>query len=265
MADLIEKFFEKDLAEAERQALREELLSKDGAAEKFVEKAEASYKEFGLPEPRWTGPDVFRQSAEPGLTQWLWLFVLLAGAIGVSMWWYFAKGNPTNENSLSSFGSEQAAPIVSLSPKPVKKKHVPVASQPITVAQMLPVTKLKANVEAPLTIQPSLPVQVQTTSTLPLLVSPKFTPVNVDQNPNKPFSSLSVVLHRSTPGFLNVRLLDSAGRELVPLYRGNLPPGTWAFEWNGLLKDGRLAPPGKYGIEVRAGSWAQVKEVLIPK
>src|SRR5260221_14641205 len=97
MADLIEKFFKEDLTEAERKLLGEELLSKDGAAEKFVEKAEEAYKGFGLPEPQWTGPEVFRHAVQPGLGKWLWVCALLVGAVGASTWWYFAKSNPTGK------------------------------------------------------------------------------------------------------------------------------------------------------------------------
>ncbi|HEY5039646.1 MAG TPA: FlgD immunoglobulin-like domain containing protein [bacterium] len=270
MADLIEKYFKEDLAEAEQEALSMELESSDGAAEKFMEKAEEAYRRFGLPEPHWTGPDAFPYAAKPGFGKWFWFGVLLVGALGASTWWYFAKHSLTNQALVSPLGSEQvspikSAPIVFTPPKLVIKKHISAASQPITIAQLVSAVKPKANVEAPQTALPSLPVLPQTTAMLPLPYTPKFTPVNVDQNPKKTFSRLSVSLHLLSPGSLVVRVLDSVGTEVMPIFNGTLQAGTWAFVWNGLLKDGRLAPPGKYRIEVRSGSWSQIKEILIQK
>jgi len=269
MVDLVEKFFKEDLAEVEKKALGEALLSSEETAQRFGEKAEEAYRRFGLPEPQWNGPDTLRPTGKYGLGKWL-LFGVLLAAVGGSTWRYLAQNNPTDEITAPTVTSHQPSLVkakrVSKPLKPAAQKPIPVEKQTLTLAQALPVSKPKTSAEAPLSTFPSLPANASSnTIPLPSLFGPKSTPVNLDQNPNRPFSSLSVVLRRSTPGFLVVRVLDAHGAELVPLYSGNLPAGSWAFEWNGLLRDGRLAPPGRYRIEVRAGSWAQTKEVLIQK
>ena len=97
------------------------------------------------------------------------------------------------------------------------------------------------------------------------IYSPQGTPVNVDQNPAHPFSSLSVSLRLVTGRTLSVEVLNAAGNEILPLFKGTLPEGNWAFEWNGLLPNGLLAPPGRYRIQVQSGSYSQTKDVLIQK
>ena len=77
------------------------------------------------------------------------------------------------------------------------------------------------------------------------------------------YSSLSVIVHQSNPGPLSVRVLDTRGIEITPLYNGNLAAGHWVFEWNGQLADGEHAQPGFYLIEVRVGDFVQRKRVQI--
>jgi hypothetical protein len=263
MADLIEKYFKEDLTAAERQALRQELLSSDTASERFGERAEEAYLALGLPAPQWSGPDRFRPTSSYHLWKWLgfgMLFIGIAGAMGWVMW----KANNAPQAILSA-PSLEMTPVSLRHLKPRPKTKIPLSGETLRVTRVEPL-RLQPGL-APATIMVSKPVTVSTAPTPPAMaqVNPKFTPVNVDQSPDTSFSSLSVVLRRPTSGFLTVRVLDASGAEVMPLYGGNLPAGSWGFTWDGLLRNGLLAPPGKYRIEVRAGSWVQVKEVLVQK
>ena len=51
MSDLIDKFFQADLTEAEENLLSERLLGSEGDADRFAALAEAKYRSYGLPEP----------------------------------------------------------------------------------------------------------------------------------------------------------------------------------------------------------------------
>jgi hypothetical protein len=156
--------------------------------------------------------------------------------------------------------------VISNNSSQQKKNPIPALNSPLTVAQAVPQNQGKAETTqetSPLPTTQAITPKALAPALPPLI--PKFTPVNVDKNPNQPFSSLAVQLHLSSSRALTVRVLDGQGNELVLLFNGTLPVGTWAFEWNGLLTDGRLAPPGMYKIEVRAGSWVQTKDVLIQK
>lgn len=257
MSDLIEKFFKEDLSEAEKTALDQELASSPEAAQRFGELAEQAYNRFGLPEPKWAGPEELKKISKSNPNAWLWPFGLLFALFGLYCWFYFQKANTVSETTDKSIGSTADGPaaenLVNSEHKPHRVTVKAVTSQqPIIVAQVIP------------TRMPSQSVINYSTLSLPP-VTPKFTPVNVDQNPNHPFSALAVQLHLTSVRSLAVRVLDANGNELVPLFNGSLNTGNWSFEWNGLLKNGQLASPGKYKIEVRAGSYVQTKEVLIQK
>jgi hypothetical protein len=272
MSDLVEKYFSEDLTEAERKTLGQELLSSEEAAGKFIEKAGDAYRRFGLPEPHWIGPEELKHISKPGLWRHLWFWILILGSVGITVYWYRGHNSFTAKYTQPTSKPKQAPilkPTTSVSVPAIKKevKQKPLISRALTVTQTGPLQQQrKIDVPTEIPALPELPSNPWDTSALPLTgISPKFTPVNVDKNPNLAPSSLSVLVNRTTPGFLTVRVLDNQGVEVLPLYRGDLPAGSWAFEWNGLLKDGRLAAPGLYKIEVRAGSWVQIKEVMIQK
>lgn len=257
MSDLIEKFFKEDFSETEKAALDKELASSTEAAKRFGELAEQAYNRFGLPEPKWTGPEELKKITKSNPNAWLWPFGLLVALFGLYCWFYFQRANSVVETAVKPVDSAIKSSVVEnpiFSNKRPKKVFVKAAppQQPIVVAQAPP-TKIPAwsGYKYP---TPSSPA-----------VTPKFTPVNMDQNPSRPFSALAVQLHLTSMRSLAVRVLDANGNELVPLFNGSLNAGNWSFEWNGLLKDGQIASPGKYKIEVRAGSYVQVKEVMIQK
>jgi flagellar hook assembly protein FlgD len=62
-----------------------------------------------------------------------------------------------------------------------------------------------------------------------------------------------------------VRILDSTGHEVRALFAGPVQPGEWIFQWDGLLPDGKPAPPGDYQIDVQSGSRHAAKKVQVKK
>src|SRR5258708_34686843 len=119
MPDLIEKYFKEDLTEAERQALRKELLTSDNAAESFGERAEEVYRALGLPEPRWTGPDRFRPAPSSDRWKWLGLGIIFAGIFG-TMGWFLWKGIEAPRMVVSEPRLD-ITPVLSHHLKPVRK------------------------------------------------------------------------------------------------------------------------------------------------
>ncbi|HVZ80702.1 MAG TPA: FlgD immunoglobulin-like domain containing protein [bacterium] len=88
-------------------------------------------------------------------------------------------------------------------------------------------------------------------------------PINLDQDPKAHYSGVSVQVHLTHPGPLQVKVFDTRGVEVTPLYSGSLGTGHWVFEWDGRLANGELAAPGFYQIEVRVGSFSQRKSIQI--
>jgi len=263
MADLIEKFFQEDLTGAEEKALGEELLSSEETALRLGEKAEAAYKSLGLPEPIWpgSGPSI-PYATKPFSRFWMWFCVLLAGMIGVSAWWCFSHKSPkpvslASSNTISSKPSSTTVLPHLIKPKQPRVESRQDLNRPLTMAAVPATTGKK-----PVLGTKELPVvELPPVVSTPLNAFPP--PLNLDQNPNQAYSSLSVVIRRSTPGFLTVRVLNAQGEEVVLIYRGDLAAGNWVFEWNGRLVDGRTAPPGDYQIQVQSDSFDQKKPIQI--
>jgi hypothetical protein len=246
MADLIEKFFRKDLTEAEEEALEKELSSSDEAVQKLALKAEETYRSFGLPEPHWTGSEELKRTPKLDYGPWVLLALFLSLLVGLAVWGLLRNSSP--QAGLTPVKTPVPTQVV----KQVQKTTLPIQNHNLKMATTHTIpTQSELGHDTPVPSLPSL--------------APMTTPVNMDQNPDQTFSGHFIQLHLSSPQSVVVSVLDGQGNELLPLFNGTLPTGTWAFEWNGLLKDGHLAPPGKYKIEVRAGSWSQTKDLLIPK
>jgi hypothetical protein len=255
MPDLIDKFFQEDLTDAERTILGEQLSTSDEAARKFGEKAEEAYQAFGLPEPHWNGPDELNRHHPSGSMTWVWLGLLTVLLFGVLVWRFMIslKSEETPLTTPQENTSLSTTPEIANSPSAQKKKSIHTSNRALPANQ--------AN--GPNTLPPTQVITTAPASLPPYL--PRFTPVNVDRNPNHAFSTLSISLRLVTPRTVSVQVLNADGVAILPLFNGTLPAGDWAFEWNGLLKDGRLAPPGRYRILVQSGSWSQAKDVLIQK
>jgi hypothetical protein len=253
MSDLIDKYFRQDLTGPEKKALEEELASSEESAQRFGELAEKAYRRFGLPEPKWTGPDRLPHHGAPDYKTWTMVAALLA-VIGGLCALVYEEWKGSAQNPAASLRGE---PTPVLHPTPIFHPRKPGAKES-GPDQSQVLARAKAAVPPPPPAQPAVPPP-------PATVLPSLTPVNLDLNPNQPFSSISAQLRLTSVRSVVVRVLDPQGKELLVLFDGNLGMGTWSFEWNGRTGDGNLAPPGLYKIEVRAGTWVQTKEVAIEK
>jgi hypothetical protein len=264
--DLIIKYFTEDLTEAEEQALSQILLSSAEEAWRFQRHAEAAYLHCGLPEPKRRGgqpPPGFMPGGsvfKPGL--WLFLGLAAAGFLAWALW-----RNETTINETVTVSTTQApssilpahstgASILSGHPRGVPAKPSP------TQAVLAPSGGLAKRADPVLSPPPPTP----TLGSAPLPAAlPAVTPVDALRQPHRSHSNLEVLVRRATPGQIEVRVLNPDGTQAVLLYQGLLQAGSWIFDWNGHLADGRPADPGTYQIQVESGPITQSKRVVIRK
>ncbi|HET9869264.1 MAG TPA: FlgD immunoglobulin-like domain containing protein [bacterium] len=81
--------------------------------------------------------------------------------------------------------------------------------------------------------------------------------------PGREGEELSVMVKAPEKSLVSVRVLDGAGKEVRSLYTGFVEAGQWAFQWDGLLQDGRPAQAGNYLIDVRSGTAHLTKGIRI--
>ena len=236
--DLIKKYFQEDLSETEEQALSEKLLASTEDALRFGEEAHARYTRYGLPEPEWSKPlPGFAAAARPASVAlhltYMSLKVLaallglaLTGVVAFGLWRAFAPV-PVDTESASPDLSSSVSPAPPVMPARIHKVH-----------STLPSMKTP-------------------------LVVPVLTPIDLDHPSGKPFSDLSITVHKVAAGAVTVQVTTLEGESLVPLYRGFLQPGNWGFEWNGQLSDGQAAASGYYQIQLNSGSAIQKKVIQI--
>ena len=253
MDDLIEQFFKRDLTEAEEGALSGRLASSVEDALLFGRQAEKAYLASGLPEPVWKGDPNSWPLPPLGWKPMMGFWVLLL-ALGVGIGWMaqekIAEEEPLGApkaytQSSASKNLKAIPPGVSL-----KKTRHPSVAKPF--APTLP---------GSLSGTPMASLSAKKAGSKPIL--PVSTPIDLGAHPHQTYSNLSVVINRSTPGPITVRVLSPDGTEVVLLYQGLLQAGSWVFEWDGRLVDGQTAGPGTYQIEVRSGSIAQKKAIQI--
>jgi hypothetical protein len=121
MSQLIEQYFQRDLTEAEAEALERELLSSPESAALFNERAEAAYLATGLPAHQWPGkPISIPKAASGGLK--LILAALALGA-GVLAWvWYSNQPSEVPVPKALPLPQTQPAPVTKPAPKPFAPK-----------------------------------------------------------------------------------------------------------------------------------------------
>lgn len=274
MPDLVEKFFKEGLTEAEEQSLSESLWASEDMAEKFAGLAREAYQRYGLPEPRLPGSPQTPMSPQNGLGPWLGVFVVITGLAvayfcGRPYWGYLKKMEV--DSGVAGWRDGSASPMkpmfqtLSTSERKGNENALKVQNRPNEVKPKSPTTDQRLRSDSA-----TLPaISAQRVPDEPeqqgkrILASPVSTPINLDQNPSSDYSSLSIIVHQSKPGPLSVRVLDTRGVEVLPLYNGNLGPGHWVFEWNGRLVNGQQAGPGFYLIEVQSGLFVERKGVQI--
>ena len=234
--DLIIKFFREDLTEAEEKALSDRLLSSTEDALRFGHHAEASYRHYDLPEPKWRGggpPPGFLPKSAFKLGPWL-LTGLVAGLLAWAVWNYW-KG--TERKMAASVPPAFSNPVQS----PVAAKSNPPAVQP-----------KEAVIPEKLVLLGAPP-------------SPALTPMKMGDPTHHPHTNLEVLVNQKKLGAITVRVMGPDGSQAVMIYQGTLQPGGWTFDWNGRLSNGGAPPAGTYQIQVVSGAVTLNKSVVIRK
>lgn len=249
--DLIIKFFQEDLTEAEDQRLREILSSSPEEAYRFFLHAEAAYRSYGLPEPR--RPKGDPPSFWTHLSLWVWP-VLLAAVMGSLGWAFFHVMQTPATQALVPVPKEERRDQLPSAKGIMEEKKLPdVPREEGTTLDGTAPAETNGSTPASVT-QPDPPYQGVALSRTPMIPLPRNRSTH---------SNLEVVVHRSHPTPLAVEVLGPNGDPVVLLYQGMVQAGTWAFDWNGKLADGQKPPPGTYRIAVESGAVTQVKKVVI--
>ncbi len=292
MPDLVEKFFMEGLTEAEEQLLSDALWASEELTEKFAGLAQAAYTRYGYPEPQ--EPDGPSSNPGSGIKPWigagLFILGLSATYLGWNKWGGELKvivgswGIPVNAvqprtvpvlngEGLKSNQRSQSESLntsksnVEIRSKQTEQKSIEIESKSMDQDTSSPHNDMPAH-----RIQPG-----SETKQMKASISPSYEgqsesltkvripsqPINLDQTSKNDYSSVSAVVHLSTPTALTVNVLDSKGIQIQPLYNGTLGPGHWVFEWDGHVSNGLKAGVGFYQIEVRAGFFVERKNVEI--
>jgi hypothetical protein len=254
MPDLIDKYFKADLTEAEQEALSQSLLTSDEAMLKFEQKAKEAYQSFGLPEPQPHWPDTPPPSAPAaaGLGGLPWMSIILTlGLSALIAWRYFcvchnAAMAPPPQTVVSSLTQGSGT--------------VP-AVKPARSETSTELSEKSENDGESQEFNPS--TKKESSSAESSALASSVTPVNLEIDPSRAYSNLSVEIDQTQLGFLAVRVLSPQGVEMKTLFKGSLNSGRWVFEWDGKLANGQPAPAGDYQIEVRSGTFVQHKNIQI--
>jgi hypothetical protein len=84
-------------------------------------------------------------------------------------------------------------------------------------------------------------------------------------HPNPSAGSAVVTFNLAVEGFISVAAYDVSGRQVANLFRGELPAGRQAFEWNGKAPAGLTAPPGVYFLRVTAGGGSAAGKLVLAR
>ena len=263
--DLIIKFFQQDLTETEEKALSDILGSSTEEANRFFQHAEAAYRFCGLPEPHRAGGG-FPRGFLPGggMNMGLWLSLGLTAGLATWAAWHFmhppaALSPNLNPQALVVASIPPKAPSSSI-PESLPEKTRPISSLP--QMSQAPAHESKIEEEPSGSSSPENP---KVDKRPPLETIPAITPVEASTSSKSPHTNLEVLVHRRAPGQVKVQVLDSAGNPVLLLFQGTLQPGSWVFDWNGVLGNGEKALAGTYQIEVVSGRTSQRKKVVIRK
>jgi hypothetical protein len=296
MPDLVDKFFQEGLTEAEEQVLSENLWASEELAEKFAGIAREAYIRYGFPEPQEPGFEGPSSGPGGGIYPWMGAGLIILG-LGLAYWSWnkwgwelkaFAgngrapvyavpsnlvpalnrdglKPNPRSQPgsfdaSKPKIGTSNAqTEVQAIETKSKSMDQNALSPQYAMSAQRVPQESEIKRVNAP--IQSASNTNGQVLPPAQARTSPQ--PINLDQNPQTDYSSVSAIVHLSNPTPLVVRVLDTKGLQVRPLFSGTLGPGHWVFEWDGQMANGLKAGIGFYQIEVKAGLFVERKNVEI--
>ncbi len=84
-------------------------------------------------------------------------------------------------------------------------------------------------------------------------IKQEFTEIPMNVYPSVSNSLFRIRLELSRSQKVKVEIFDVAGNLQTVLLNDNLSAGKYSWEWNGVLKNGKKAPTGKYFIRINAG------------
>ncbi len=232
--DPIKKYFQADLTEAEEKDLAGRLENSVEDALRLGEEAEKKYRQYRLPEPKWSGRLKYPFSQNGKLYRWVLPWAGLAATAA------FAAGVPAVRQAIHHVYTAVVQAISS--PTPVPPPIPTPTAVPMPTATPFPTPK---------PIPTSKPVMAVAT------------PINLDAQPHANYSSLAVIVKRTEAGPITVQVLNLDGIVVALLYQGNLEGGNWVFDWDGKLQNGQKAPPGYYQIQILSGPVTQKKIIHI--
>lgn len=284
MADLVEKYFQEDLSEAEQEALSGSLLSSEDSALRFERMSQEAYLRYGLPEPKphWRNDPPASRPPLKGLGPWIGSVTVLLG-IGAGVY-FFAHSHRPSSMAPGKLSGAPLRPSASLPAGPgVHSVASSLLKKDISKTRISPFSEnstknpkpLQGSVNTALSgsrvptdseikpINPSNPGLVSPATTAANPIHTQKSPINLDQNPSQSYSGISVQVRLAHPSDLAVQVLDTQDNIRAVLYRGSLGMGNWVFQWDGQLSDGAPAQPGYYQIQVRSGLFVQTKKIQI--
>ncbi len=86
-----------------------------------------------------------------------------------------------------------------------------------------------------------------------------------DAFPNPFNSSTAFTLTLPAQSHVDITLFDLLGREVTPVYRGELPAGSHQFVWNGSAFTSQIASTGIYFLRARSRDHVESKKLLLLK
>jgi hypothetical protein len=233
--DLIQAYFQRDLSEAEEDALSRRLKSSPEDAMRLLALAERAYAESGLPEPR------LKEKGAGGFLKFLGALALAALA-GLG-WLRLSSGSGQAPEAPRSLELPSQGSFRTIVPRPA---HEQPKAHPKPLSQ-----KPKAAVQAPASAQASWPKVFE--PAVQILVDPSDASKML----------VRVILGAAAP--LKVRVLDSEGQELQVLQNGSMPQGRWDFNWEGPRNASALPAKESYIIEVRSGRFSVRRAVSLER
>jgi hypothetical protein len=249
MTDLIDKFFRTELTDQEDEKLSAQLESSEDEADRFVAKAEEAYYSFGLSEPK--EPSAWKRFLRSSWVGWLLAVVLLGG---LGLWHPWTRGTA----SVAPLGVSKTEPVAQavapakVTTSVVKAKKEPLVAKPVeaTRAAMVPTVIPTPTVVPVQSVgAPPNPGFDTDTRNLRVLVEKEAAGALVVKMQG-PKGIEARRLEGAGAGVVVVRVLAANQVEVRRLYEGPLQVGKWAFKWDGVMSNGKMAPPGTYHIEV---------------
>jgi hypothetical protein len=109
---------------------------------------------------------------------------------------------------------------------------------------------------------------IQKGSGSPLATKDEFIPTEyaLNQNYPNPFNPETMITYEIPEGvFVNLKVFDILGREVIDLVSENKSPGRYQVLWNGQNRFGNPAVSGIYFYQLSTGEYKQTKKMILAR